>query len=453
MTQPKIDDDVTLLERADDAFAEGRPEEALRLYVPLLESDPENDLYVWYRTALLLGRLGDHQEALRSLDLVAARLAESGQLLLALAAVKEMEGLAPGSSAERLGAIASLYGSGSPHLDARQRRAPPPLPAQIDVVPGVDLTEPRILRDMAQQACIMAVQHWADREMDTTAKVPFHPLLSDLSPEDLAAITLEAMQLKVLPASEVVIEQDTEGTAFFILARGQVRVSRRPTDLDSEEVHLATLRMGSFFGEMALLTASPRAARVVCERPVILFELDREGVEQFAGRSSRVAAVLGQYTKERLLRNLIATSPLFAPLEETRRESLIGLFETILLEPGQVVVDEGQSSEELFVVLSGAVQVSKKDSQGAEELTLAELEAGQIFGEISLIQKRPATATVKAIVKTVLLSLSRQSFNEHVADYPEVLAHIYKVATEREEANLQLEKGDFITVDEDLLLI
>jgi cAMP-dependent protein kinase regulator len=452
MTQPKTDDDVTLLERADEAFAEGRPDEALQLYVPLLESDPENDLYVWYRTALLLGRLGDHQEALRSLDLVAARLAESGQLLLALAAVKEMESLASGSAAERLGAVASLYGSGSPHIDAGQRRAPPPPPARIDVVPGGDLTDPRILREMAQQACITAVQHWSDRPMERSAKVPYHPLLSDLSPEDLATITLEAMQLKVLPASEVVIEQDTEGTSFFILARGQVQVSRRPSDPEGEEVHLATLRTGSFFGEMALLTAAPRAARVVCERPVILFELDREGVEQLACRSSRVAEVLGRYTKERLLRNLVATSPLFAPLDQSRQESLIGLFETILLEPGQVVVDEGQSSEELFVVLSGAVQVSKKDAQG-EELTLAELEAGQIFGEISLIQKRPATATVRAIVKTVLLSLSRQSFNEHVADYPEVLTHIYRVATEREEANLQLEKGDFVAVDEDLLLI
>ena len=159
----------------------------------------------------------------------------------------------------------------------------------------------------------------------------------------------------------------------------------------------------------ARLPASPATVRAVNLRlkpeqvPSLLFELDRQGLEELAGRSELVAAVLGQYTRERLLRTLMATSPLFQPLDEARREGLIGLFESVLLDPGQVVVTEAEPSEELYVVLTGSVQVTR--TEGGEEMALAELSAGQIFGEISLIQQRPATATVRAVEKAVLLSL------------------------------------------------
>ena len=75
------------------------------------------------------------------------------------------------------------------------------------------------------------------------------------------------------------------------------------------------------------------------------------------------------------------------------------------------------------------------------------------MGEISLIQHRPATATAHARGNTVVLFLARDSFNDHVKDYPEVLAHIYQVALAREKSNLELQHREFIAVDEDLLLI
>ena len=78
-------DDVASIDLADMAFAEGRPQDALRHYVALLNADP-GDLFALYRTSLLLGRLGDPDTALETLDLAALRIAESGQLLLALAA-------------------------------------------------------------------------------------------------------------------------------------------------------------------------------------------------------------------------------------------------------------------------------------------------------------------------------------------------------------------------------
>jgi cAMP-dependent protein kinase regulator len=446
-------DDVASIDLADTAFAEGRPQDALRHYVALLNTDPD-DLFALYRTALLLGRLGDPDTALEALDLAAQRIAESGQLLLALAAVQEIEQLKQGAGQERLQAVAALHGKGSEHVDRRRRSLPPPLPerSKASYDGGLDLDDPRLLKEAASDACAAAREHLAGGGLEADASLPFHPLFSDLEPDDLASI-VPLMKLRVLPAGEVVIEQGAEGASIFILARGRVIVSRLPDKQDdgAEPTVLATLRSGAFFGELALLTNSPRAAQVVCDRPTLLFELDRGGLEELAGRSEHVAAVLGRYTRERLLRTLMATSPLFRPLDAARREGLIGLFQTLLFDPGQVVVSEGQPSEELYVVLMGTVQVTRSD--GAEELTLAELSAGQIFGEISLIRQQPATATVRALEKAVLLSLSREAFNRHVADFPEVLALVYKVANERDATNRELTDSDVIAVDDALLLI
>ena len=226
-----------------------------------------------------------------------------------------------------------------------------------------------------------------------------------------------------------------------------VRVTRQVEAGDG--IHLARLGPGVFFGEMALLSDSPRTARVTCETAALLFEVDREALEGLALRNAGVARVLADYTRRRLLRNLMATSPLFEPLSQQRRESLVELFESRVFEPGDVVVQENQPSRVLHVVLSGSVSVSRAEPDGL--LHLADLGPGQFFGEISLIQDRDATATVTATDKTVLLALSRESFNRHVAKYPEVLAHVYNVAVERGESNLRLEASDTLDVGEDLL--
>ncbi len=77
--------------------------------------------------------------------------------------------------------------------------------------------------------------------------------------------------------------------------------------------------------------------------------------------------------------------------------TLIDLFTSSVYGGGDPVVREGEQSEGLHVVLSGAVRVSKVEDSDA--LTLAELGPGQVFGEISLIQQNPAMATVSAIGK------------------------------------------------------
>lgn len=343
-----------------------------------------------------------------------------------------------------------LYGKGSFRLEGRYRPQPPPPPGgkSGDEAMGIEVDDADMLFDMAMDACVKAASHYRKNAPDATAKVPAHPLFSELKPADLRSL-VNLLEIHSVPAGKEMIRQGGEGTSFFMLVRGAVQVSR--VDSAGEEQRLASLGSGALFGEMALLTDSPRVARVVTTRPSLLFEIRRDDLEKLAERNPGIGEVLAAYTRTRLLRNLMSSSPLFKPLDQPRKQELRELFETEIYGPEQVILSEGETSSALRVVLSGEVRVTRRD--GAEELELAELGPGQLFGEISMIQGKPVSATVTTLHKTVVLSLTREAFNAHVAEFPEVLTHLYQVAMERESANLRISSGPLIPVQDMELLV
>jgi CRP/FNR family transcriptional regulator, cyclic AMP receptor protein len=72
-------------------------------------------------------------------------------------------------------------------------------------------------------------------------------------------------------------------------------------------------------------------------------------------------------------------------------------------EDGEVVVREGEESREMFVVRTGQVEILKE--VGGHEVRLAVLERGSFFGEMSLLEGLPRSATVRAVGRTELLVL------------------------------------------------
>lgn len=100
-------------------------------------------------------------------------------------------------------------------------------------------------------------------------KVPFCHKLSKQEFNEVAS----HMRVLSLPAQEIVIQQGDRGDSLYLLARGQVQVSR-------EAQPLATLSAGDFFGEIALLHDSPRTATVKTLTPSSLYILKRRDLKQ-----------------------------------------------------------------------------------------------------------------------------------------------------------------------------
>ncbi len=79
-----------------------------------------------------------------------------------------------------------------------------------------------------------------------------------------------------------------------------------------------------------------------------------------------------------------------------------------VFEQGEIIFTEGDDSREMYVVVSGGVEVIKKTKSG--EVHLAKLNKGDFVGEMSLLESLPRSATARAIGTTKLLVIQPGGF-------------------------------------------
>jgi Cyclic nucleotide-binding domain/Type VI secretion, TssG len=117
-----------------------------------------------------------------------------------------------------------------------------------------------------------------------------------LPPDKLAELE-ERMTRHSVKANRTVVRQGAPGCSMFIIRSGAVRISRR--EPDGSDTHLATLREGDYFGEMALITGQARNATAVTLRACELLELSKEALDDFIKRYPRFGASLRAFAEER----------------------------------------------------------------------------------------------------------------------------------------------------------
>ncbi len=285
-----------------------------------------------------------------------------------------------------------------------------------------------------------------DLRVEQTAKqeatLPEIPLFSDLSPEAFITI-LERMKMVFMRPGELVLREGDAGSSMFTIASGRVRVLKR---LDkSKLVQLARLGEGTFFGEMSVLQGGPRGASVQCIEEGELFEISRALIDDVIKLHPEVEMVLNKFTQQRLLRNIMATSPLFKPFRKEERVQIIQRFVQREVEAGEVLVTEGEESDGLYLVLRGTMQVYCKMADG-QVLEVGELAEGEVFGEISCLRKEAAIATVKPRSPGMVLRLPREDFDSLIMSHPQILVMVNQLGEERVAitTNALAEKGILI---------
>ena len=113
---------------------------------------------------------------------------------------------------------------------------------------------------------------------------------------------------------------------------------------------------------------------------------------------------------------LLAQIPLFEGLSDEDREALAKRCTEKSFDAKSTVFAQGDQGSSMYVVLSGAVQIflPAKDSDNPA-VVLKDVRTGEYFGELSLFDDKPRSASVHALVDTVLLELTREDFAEHLA--------------------------------------
>jgi CRP-like cAMP-binding protein len=165
-----------------------------------------------------------------------------------------------------------------------------------------------------------------------------------------------------------------------------------------------------------------------------VLEVNRATLDRLAGQLPIIREVLDRFTRERLIKNLLQTSPLFTPFTPAQQSDLLRRFDGHDVEPGTEVIHQGGPPVGLFVVLSGTLEVLTQTQEGTSAV-LGHLAAGDIFGEMSLLSNQPITATVRALTRTTLLFLARTYVERLAVAIPEVRTYFENVAAQRARDN------------------
>lgn len=360
----------------------------------------------------LLVALGDRQRGVRVLRSCADYFTLAGFPVRALWALKLLDKYDAGEAvvARGLNLLARHYARsgeeewGDPIFEM-------PLP-KIERLHVEDLPESleEVMAEVDRRATdIIRGAHFPD-------KLPRFPLLSEL-PQGPFLTVARSIRLRHLADGATLVEEGEPGFAVHLLVTGQAKVIK--TSPDGRPTVLARLSEGQIFGEMALVTESPRVATVVAEGSVDVFEIPHSVLTDLGPDAAALQAALSRQVCDRMLRNLMRLSPVFRVLPADRRGELMSRFQSRLVEPDDDIIVEGQQGSGLYIILDGLVQVSLRKSGHRHVLNW--LREGDIFGEISLLRNTPATATCTATRRTMLMFLPREEFEAITRDYPEVI--------------------------------
>jgi CRP-like cAMP-binding protein len=397
---------------------------ALSVYQHILEKVPL-EYEVRMLVADTLAEAGAREAAAQVYRTVAVHDIRAGHPLPALVAGQALVKLGyPIDDIEAL--LVQTYASGSPYL-ARFAIRPAPVDPNTKFEAGSGAS-PKSLQHAADHAMRAAL----DLSVYVGYQEQYHPLpfLSELTQESFIAVarTLTILRLK---HGHLVMRQGNVGDSLFLVASGELLVF---VDTPQGPKDVAHLFENTLFGEMALITGQPRTASVAALGEADVIEVSKSALLQVMLSVPSVRDALDRFSRERLIKNLLQTSPLFVPFTKSQQGELLRHFEGHEMEAGVDIITEGEPGKGLFLILSGEVDVIT-GAAGPEPVKLAHLRTGDMFGEMSLVTDQPTTATVRAAMPTTVLFLAREYVERLAAAVPEIETYFEELAMNRARDN------------------
>jgi CRP-like cAMP-binding protein len=142
----------------------------------------------------------------------------------------------------------------------------------------------------------------------------------------------------------------------------------------------------------------------------------------------------------RMQAKLLDGIPLFAGLSSDERTDLARRITPKEVPAGEHLFWIGDVGDEFFVIRSGTMLITYPDGDG-KEVTLAALKPGDFFGEISLLDGGPRSASARARDDSTLLCLDREAFFAFIAEHPSAAVHIIKVLGQRQRETVDKLRG------------
>jgi signal transduction histidine kinase/FixJ family two-component response regulator len=142
------------------------------------------------------------------------------------------------------------------------------------------------------------------------------------------------------------------------------------------------------------------------------------------------------------IETILGQSCLFSSLSDDELHELGRLAATVPVSPDEVLFHEGEAGSSLFVVVSGTVRLSTTDENGRVQPT-ALLGAGQIFGEMAVLDGSPRSATAIATADARLARIENRDLDRLAAKFPDSRGRILREGLRLVSARLRKSNASF----------
>jgi CRP/FNR family cyclic AMP-dependent transcriptional regulator len=128
--------------------------------------------------------------------------------------------------------------------------------------------------------------------------------------------------------------------------------------------------------------------------------------------------------------DVLMRAPLFEALDDDSAAALRAGITIVELARADRLFDEGASGDQLYVILDGKIKLTRAAADGRENL-LSVLGPGEMFGELSLFDPRPRTASATAVTDSRLAALAHDDLRSWLTGRPDVALHLLQALARR----------------------
>jgi len=241
--------------------------------------------------------------------------------------------------------------------------------------------------------------------------------------------------------------------AFFIV-KGSVEIylnhlkkSSKPPKPDKSEIAFLSsvdfdvpasggvqLGAGDILGEIGAMNGWPQSvtARTVTE--CVLLQIRVPALRKLKRRSEAFQERLDKVYRERALFTQLKTAPLLRECEDKFISALAQRVELISCAPGEVITQEGEAAEALYLVRAGFIKLAQRLGEG--EVVVSYLSKGKTMGEIELLLDDVAgwTCTATSVEFSDLVKISRADLQALLKRYPQAGKMLMETAVARIKA-------------------
>jgi len=121
----------------------------------------------------------------------------------------------------------------------------------------------------------------------------------------------------------------------------------------------------------------------------------------------------------------LARVPIFAHCTPDEILAIESVAQENVFQPGQIIVTQGTPGQAFYLILAGRVEIVRDNA------SLGSFVAGDFFGEMSLLDNAPRSATIRAIEETSCLMLSSWDFKAILEKHPSIAIKLLEVLSRR----------------------